>query len=108
MNIEVQRKNKSYDKRKLVVTIDSEKYYVSPYGGWYFINTMCTKDIRKILRGVIFENFYWLIGEDCDYDEWESHIEHLDKGKGVDGCYWNDSWFFDGEKEKALNSFYNK
>lgn len=101
-----QRRNKKYDKRKLLITLNDDKYYVSPYGGWYFINNMCTDEVRKFLRKIIFEDFYWLIGKDCDYDEWENHIEHLDKGKGVDGCCWNDSWFFEGEKEIALNSFY--
>ena len=104
--IEVSRKNKSYDKRKLVITVDSDKYYVEPWLGWYAISTS-NKKIRQMVRPYIMDNLYWLIGKDCDLEEWKCQIEHLDKGRGVDGCYWNNSWFFEGEKEKAFLSFYN-
>ena len=54
------------------------------------------------------ENLYWLLGNDCDFDEWNDSIEKWDKGRmyNVPVTELPSSLFFDGEKEIALNSFY--
>ena len=55
------------------------------------------------------ENLYWLLGWDCDKEEWDNRIYCWDIGRRVYGVPVDklSSMFFEGEKEIALNSFYN-
>ena len=107
--IEVKKKNKSYKKRKLVITIDKEKYYIEPYWGWYCVSTSNIEK-RTIIREIVIDNLYWLLGCDCDFEIWTEEIEKWDKGKLYNTPLntSSDSLFFNNEeKERALKSFYN-
>ena len=115
MNIKVQRKNKSYDKRKLVIYDNNDKKIVevTPWGGWFcWSNSFLYKtdpDSWKLCRLEVLKNLYWLVGKDCTYEEWEKIIEKLDSGRGVEGKSENVSQFFNiDEKLTALESFNNK
>lgn len=106
--MDIKRKNKSYDKRKLVITINKKKYYVEPCFGWYSVSTS-NLEIRSIIRDVVMDNLYWLLGRDCDIEEWEQSINRWDSGRGI----YNTSvdkltsiFFNTEEKDRALNSFY--
>ena len=109
------RRNKSYDKRKLVIYDNNDKKIVeaSPWCGWFsWSNSFPYKtepDSWKICRFEVLKNLYWLIGEDCDEFEWDIRIEHLDSGLGIDGKTEKYSQFFNiDEKLTALESFNNK
>lgn len=111
----VVRKNKSYDKRKLVIYDNNDKKIVEvePWGGWFcWSNSFLYKtdpDSWKLCRLEVLKNLYWLIGKDCDEFEWNQRIEHLDSGLGVDGKTEKYSQFFNiDEKIAALESFNNK
>lgn len=107
---DVAKRNKNTKARKLAIYDDGKKITeVVPYGGWYFFTHNFKRDSdRLICRQKTLENLYWLIGKNCDYDEWEAHIEKLDKGKGVDDKTFTNSQFFNiDEKLTALNSFKN-
>ena len=111
----VVRKNKSYDKRKLVIYDNNDKKIVeaTPWGGWFcWSNSFPYKtepDSWKICRLEVLKNLYWLIGEDCDEFEWNRHIEKLDSGSGVDGKTIKTSQFYNiDEKIQARLSFNNK
>lgn len=110
----VVRKNKSYDKRKLVIYDNNDKKIVeaTPWGGWFCWSNNLYKtdpDIWKMCRLEVLKNLYWLIGKDCDEFEWNCHIEKLDSGSGVDGKTEKYSQFFNiDEKLTALESFNNK
>lgn len=108
----VVRKNKSYDKRKLVIYNNNDKKIVEvePWGGWFcWSNTFPYKtepDSWKICRLEVLKNLYWLIGKDCSYADWVGRIERWHKGRGVDGKTTKTSQFFDGDELRAaLNSF---
>jgi hypothetical protein len=106
----VVRRNKSYDKRKLVLYENKKKVAEAfSWGGWYAWNdTFADKLTRVNCRHYVLKNLYWLIGRDCDKDEWEHHIENLDSGKGVDGKTDKLPMFFnEDEKLTALESFEN-
>lgn len=109
--MKVERKNKNYSKRKLKIVDDNDKLlcYVEPCFGWFsYSNAMRN---NKELRPLIIENLYWLLGRDCDFEEWTDSIEKWDRGKRIYGVPIDklpESQFFSKEeKEKALNSFYN-
>ena len=109
MNIEIKLQNKSYDKRKISVTIDKKKYYIEPCWGWYSVNTT-DLEIRGILRKIAIDNLYWLLGRDCDFEDWKHEIDKWDSGKGIYNTPIEkpSSIFFNTkEKETALNSFNN-
>ena len=71
--MEIQRKNKSYDKRQLVITIDKKKYYAEPCCGWFSIDTS-NLEIRATIREIVMNNLYWLLGRDCDIETWAEYI----------------------------------
>jgi hypothetical protein len=50
-----------------------------------------------------------LLGRDCEWEDWVESIEAWDKGKHIYNVPVDKltSMFFEGEKEIALNSFYN-
>jgi hypothetical protein len=106
--MDIKRKNKSYDKRKLVITINKKKYYVEPCFGWYSVSTT-NLEIRTIIRDVVMDNLYWLLGRDCDIEDWERRINRWDSGRGIYNTPVDKptSIFFNTEeKDRALNSFY--
>ena len=108
------RKNKSYDKRKLVIYDNDNKIVeVEPWGGWFCWSSpflyRLDEDTIKGLRLQVLKNLYWLVGRDCDKEEWENRIEHWDEGKGVDGKTNKVSQFNTAcEKIAARVSFDNK
>lgn len=106
----VVRRNKSYDKRKLVFYENKKKVAEAyPWGGWYAWNNTFVDELTRVnCRHYVLKNLYWLIGRDCDKNEWNHHIENLGRGKGVDGKIDKLSMFFnEDEKLAALESFEN-
>ena len=106
----VVRKNKSYDKRRLKIYYhDKLINTVEPCFGWFcwekkFENLM----MHVACRRKVLENLYWLVGRDCDIDEWLNHIDRCDRGTGIDGKPNKESAFFNTEdKQIALESFNN-
>ena len=106
--MDIKRKNKSYDKRQLVITINKKKYYVEPCFGWYSVSTS-NLEIREIIREIVMDNLYWLLGRDCDIEDWEQRINRCDSGMGIYNTPVDKltSIFFNTEeKDRAFNSFY--
>lgn len=106
----VVRRNKSYDKRKLAFYENKKKIAEAyPWGGWYAWNNTFVDELTRVnCRHYVLKNLYWLIGKDCDKNEWNHHIENLSRGKGVDGKIDKLSMFFnENEKLTALESFEN-
>lgn len=115
--MEVIKRYKNYKKRTLVITDGKNPVaYIRPCSGWFSIES--TKhlqgsindiNIHNMIRGYVMENLYWLLGRDCDEEEWSSRIYYWDIGRRVYGVRVDklNSMFFEGEKEIALNSFYN-
>lgn len=107
----VVRKNKSYDKRKLVIYDDNDNKIVEvePYCGWFcWSNPNIFDKNFALARMEVLKNLYWLVGRDCDEFEWERRIEHWDSGKGIDGKTDKVSQFNNIEKNQARLSFNNK
>lgn len=107
--ITVQRRYKSYDKRTLVIYQNGKPIdYVRPFYGWYAGSNICPET-----RKLVMENLHWLLGHDCDYDEWkDEYIEMWDRARRIYGVPITESYpeslFFNNEeKERALKSFYN-
>lgn len=109
--IEIKKKNKSYNKRKLIITINKIKYYVEPWCGWYSISTSDI-EVRNIIRNIVINNLYWLLGKDCNIETWAEYIDDWDHGKHIYNTPINtipSSMFFNKEeKENAFKSFFNK
>lgn len=107
----VVKRNKNYKARKLVIYVDKKRIaYVEPFWGWYSFSENLY-ELHKPCRALVMENFYWLLGRDCEWEDWVKSIEAWDKGKHVYGITVDklpESMFFEGEKEIALNSFFNK
>ena len=105
----IKLKNKSYDKRKIVFSIDKRTYYVEPCWGWYSVSTSDI-EVRTVVRDVVMNNLYWLLGKGCDIETWKESIEKWDKGK-IYNTPINETptslFFKKEEKETAFNSFYN-
>ena len=75
----IKLKYKSYDKRKIVFSIDKKTYYVEPCWGWYSVSTSDI-EVRTVVRDVVMNNLYWLLGRGCDIETWkESLISSLRK-----------------------------
>lgn len=106
----VVKRNKNYKARKLVIYDDNKRItYVEPFWGWYSFSENL-HELHKPCRALVMENLYWLLGRDCEWEDWVKSIEAWDKGKHVYGITVDklpESMFFEGEKEIALNSFYN-
>ena len=106
----VVRKNKSYDKRKLVIYDEDDKKIVEvePWGGWFCWSNTFDKNYA-LVRMEVLKNLYWLVGRDCDDFTWSMRIDKWDSGTGVDGKTEKYSQFFNiDEKIAALESFNNK
>ena len=57
------------------------------------------------------KNLYWLLGRDCEFEDWIDSVNDWDKGKHIYNVSIDklpESMFFEGEKEIAINSFFNK
>lgn len=107
----VVKRNKNYKARKLVIYDDKKRIaYVEPFWGWYSFSENLY-ELHKPCRALVMENFYWLLGRDCEWEDWVKSIEAWDKVKHVYSIPVDklpESMFFEGEKEIALNSFFNK
>ena len=108
MKYKVVRRNKSYDKRKLAFYENKNKVAEAyPWGGWYAWNNTFVNELTRVnCRHYVLKNLYWLIGRDCDKNEWNHHIENLSRGKGVDGKIDKLSMFFN-EDEKLIPLFFD-
>lgn len=103
----IKLKNKSYDKRKIVFSVDNRTYYVEPCWGWYSVSTNDI-EVRTVIRDVVMNNLYWFLGRGCDIETWKESIEKWDKGKSYLINETPTSLFLNKEeKENAFNSFYN-
>ena len=96
------RKINFYIGRKLIAS-------AIPYHGWYACSMPTDENIQKEIRNTVMNNLYWLLGCDCNLDEWEKTIEDWNMGRHIFGTISNvkSLFFSDEEKESALNSFYN-
>lgn len=107
----VVKRYKNPKARKLGIYNDGKLVcYAERCWGWFCFTTRLDEEMHNACRALIMENFYWLLGSDCDYDEWEQSIEDWDAGKHIYNVPIDElppSMFFEGEKEIALNSFYN-
>lgn len=107
----VVKRNKTYKNRKLVIYNGKKKITeVIPFWGWYSFNCYLNHDLHDQCRALVMKNLYWLLGHDCDFEDWNDSIEAWDKGRHIYNVSIDElpeSVFFEGEKEVALNSFYN-
>lgn len=105
------RRNKTYKSRKLVIYDEKKKVAeVIPFWGWFAFNShLISQDLYYKCRALIMENLYWLLGHDCDFEDWTDSIKAWDTGRHIYGVSVDklSSMFFEGEKEIALNSFNN-
>ena len=114
MDITCIRRNKTYAFRKLVFKDSKNKtiHTVEPWLGWICHSKRIEGEFHKIIRKHTMENLYWLLGCDCDKEEWERFIHRKHQGilYGVDiNKIKRESVFFSEEEYKAaLNSFNNK
>ena len=120
---------KTYGKRKIQV-YDGKKLFgtISNAWGWICIdpvergegndykNNVFSQVFKKnhdILRKIAMENLWWLLHSDkigegyTEQEAWEEKIKNWDRGI-VAFHSGNESVFFPGEKEIALNSINNK
>lgn len=107
----VVKRNKNYKARKLVIYDGKKRItYVEPWWGWYSFSENL-HELHKPCRALVMENLYWLLGRDCDWEEWVDTVDAWDRGKHIYNVPLTNipsSMFFEGEKEVALNSFFNK
>lgn len=107
----VVKKNKTYKKRKLVIYDDNDKRIVdvTPWCGWFCWSNKINENL-SLIRMEVLKNLYWLLGQDCDEEEWERSIERWDSGIGVLGFpLTKESQFFNkDEKLAARMSIKNK
>ena len=110
MNITCVKQNKDYKKRKLVFYDDKRKVCeIEPWQGWICFSKLTDEVEHKICRGMAMKNLYWLLGCDCEWEDWVKSIWRLEHGHGVNGVPIDSSTMFysDFERDVALNSFYN-
>lgn len=115
--MEVLRRYKTFEKRTLVIYDDKKPIaYIRPYSGWFSIEltkhsqwSLRDIDTNKMLRSYVMKNLYWLLGRNCDLEEWNNKIYCWDIGRHVYGVPIDklSSMFFEGEKDIALKSFGN-
>ena len=105
----IKKLHKTYGKRKIQV-FDGKKMIGEIQEGWGGL--AMPRENHDILRKIAIKNLWWLLHSDHineDYTEleaWEEKIERWDKGHSYGAN--NESLFFPGEKEIALNSINNK
>ena len=110
MGLTFEKHNKNPKKRKINVYNGKELISSAiPYHGWYACTMPSDENIQKEIRKIVIENLYWLLGCNCDLNEWENTIEYWNMGRHIFGTISNvkSLFFSDEEKESALNSFYN-
>lgn len=111
--LKVVRKNKSYNKRKLVIYDDKKKLVeAQAFFGWFsWSNSFpyrTDKDTWRKCRYLVLQNLYWLCGKDCSYADWVGRIEKWHKGRGLESVSSDNSTsqFFNGDElHAALDSF---
>jgi hypothetical protein len=84
---------------------------VTPWLDWISHLKRTDEETQRIVRKHTIENLYWLLGRDCDKEEWEKFIWRKHQGilYGVCPNGKPESVFFNEEEYKAaLNSFNNK
>ena len=99
----VVKKNKTYKKRKLVIYDDNDKRIadVTPWCGWFCWSNRIDENF-ELVRMEVLKNLYWLLGQDCDEEEWERSIEKWDTGRGVMGIpLTKESQFFNEDEKLA-------
>ena len=79
--IGINRKNKLPKSRKFSVYIDGKRIgEVIRYQDWFCIDLGEHRGYHTTVRSLVMRDLYWLIGDDCDADEWNRRIERLDNG----------------------------
>lgn len=110
MNITCVKQNKDYKKRKLVFYDDKrEVCEIEPWQGWICFSKLTDEAEHKICRRMAMKNLYWLLGCDCEWEDWVKSIWRLEHGHGVNGVNIDsESMFYSNfERDVAVNSFYN-
>lgn len=80
--IGIKRKNKVPKNRKFSVYKDNKRIgEVIRYQDWICIDLGTHRDYHTAVRSLVMRDLYWLIGDECDADEWNRRIECLDNGK---------------------------
>ena len=107
----VVKRNKNPKKRRLAI-YDGKKIitYVDRFWGWYAFTERLDIELHDKCRCLVMENLYWLLGNDCEWGDWVESVDEWDNGRHIYNVPVNElppSMFFEGEKEIALNSFYN-
>ena len=113
MDITCTRTNKTYENRKLVFRDSKNKMIdmITPWLGWISHLKRTDEETLQVIRKHTIENLYWLLGRDCEKEEWEKFIWRKHQGilYGVDPNNKYESVFFSEDEYKAaLNSFNNK
>jgi hypothetical protein len=79
--IGINRKNKLPKSRKFSVYKDGKRIgEVIRYQDWICIDLGTHRGYHMPVRSLVMRDLYWLIGDDCDADEWNRKIERLDNG----------------------------
>ena len=79
--IGINRKNKLPKSRKFSVYKDGKRIgEVIRYQDWFCIDLGEHRGYHTTVRSLVMRDLYWLIGDDCDADEWNRRIERLDDG----------------------------
>lgn len=79
--IGINRKNKLPKSRKFSVYKDGKRIgEVIRYQDWFCIDLGEHRSYNTTVRSLVMRDLYWLIGDDCDADEWNRRIERFDNG----------------------------
>ena len=108
--ITVVKRNKTYKKRKLVFYDDKRKVCeIEPCWGWICFSKRLDEVEHKICRGLAMKNLYWLLGCDCEWEDWMKSIWRWEHGRGLNNVPADSSSVFysNTERDIALHSFYN-
>lgn len=110
--IGIKRKNKVPKNRKFSIYKDNKRIgEVIRYQDWICIDLGTHRDYHTTVRSLVMRDLYWLIGDECDADEWNRRIERLDNGKidyDVPIKKRPNSLFYNiTQREIARNSIYN-
>ena len=111
MSITCRKLNKDYKKRKLCFYDNTHKICeITPWWGWICFSKRLDEVEHKICRGLTMKNLYWLLGRDCEWEDWVKSIWRWEHGRGVNSISAENptSMFYSNfERDVALNSFYN-
>lgn len=86
--LRVVRKFKHYEHRQIWI-YDGKKLVdiLMPWHGWY-LESYVSDEYRDAIRAIAMQNLYWLLGKDCDREEWNNKIELWNKGQGAYKIKW--------------------